>query len=320
MNPNKPFFTIAIPTYNRVDFLKRALESALNQTYPNLEIIVLDNASTDGTKEYLDAVKALDSRVKAYFNKENVGLVRNFQRITNKIVSGKYLNVLSDDDYLASDFVATAVASLEQDPMINIWYCRARYSDRSNILLFDAEIAPAIENGYVFVKEWLSGVRMPILCSVVFRFSVFEKMGGFACNAESNDIAVILRCAYSGVVHYDKRILSHYILDSHNTTSLMDHAKWQKSTQTLHNYVQAAINFPERYWACFFVRSLFFSVAHIRVVDFIQTYKMYCKTYGVWTFVYSLRYIHHLVLRPIIRRGRCFKQLRWLMHKVRSIL
>lgn len=90
--------TVAIPTFNRLELLKRSVESARSQGYEDLEIIISDNASTDGTQEYLQSLS--DPRVKVLLNAENLGMVANWGRCLNS-ATGAYFLLLSDDDAFA---------------------------------------------------------------------------------------------------------------------------------------------------------------------------------------------------------------------------
>ena len=94
-----PLVSIGIPTFNRQLLLKRAIESALAQTYPNLEIIVSDNASTDGTQHYLSSLN--DERLKTIVNSENLGMVANWDKCL-AAAKGEYFLLMSDDDALIS--------------------------------------------------------------------------------------------------------------------------------------------------------------------------------------------------------------------------
>ncbi len=107
--------SILIPTFNREDYLPRAVESALKQDYPDIEVIVSDNASTDGTEE---VVKKYDDnlRFKYFRNKENIGMVANWRKALNKYATGKYFMILSDDDYLIDDrYISKAVKLIETE-------------------------------------------------------------------------------------------------------------------------------------------------------------------------------------------------------------
>ncbi|MGL4367558.1 MAG: glycosyltransferase family 2 protein [Brevinemataceae bacterium] len=112
-----PILSIIIPTYNRKNMLKRAINSVLSQDYPYIEVIVSDNASTDGTdilmQEYSD-----DSRVVYIRNSENIGPVKNGQQAYQK-ATGKYFMILCDDDYMGdSTIFSKAVIVMEENPNI----------------------------------------------------------------------------------------------------------------------------------------------------------------------------------------------------------
>ena len=112
-NDTKPLVTIGIPTYNRASaFLKRALTSAVNQTYQNIEIVVSDNASTDHTE---DVVKGFaDPRISYFKQKENIGAINNFNFCLAQ-AQGDYLLLLLDDDLVDDDFVETYIQAIDPD-------------------------------------------------------------------------------------------------------------------------------------------------------------------------------------------------------------
>jgi glycosyltransferase involved in cell wall biosynthesis len=90
--------SIYMPTRNRVDLLRRAAESALGQTYASIELIVVDDASSDGTRRYLESLRATDVRVKPLYNETPVGASRaRNQAIT--AARGEFVTGLDDDDY-----------------------------------------------------------------------------------------------------------------------------------------------------------------------------------------------------------------------------
>ncbi|MGL5955651.1 MAG: glycosyltransferase [Brevinema sp.] len=95
--------SIIINTYNMDMFIKRSLESALNQTMTDIEIIVVDNASTDKTVDVVRSYMQKDSRIRLIALKENIGLLRS--RITGGFEArGQYLTFLDADDRLHVDF------------------------------------------------------------------------------------------------------------------------------------------------------------------------------------------------------------------------
>lgn len=98
-NDNKIVLSICIPTYNRKTLLKEILDEILRYPYNDIEIIVIDNASTDGTRELLDSYHDLRLRVK--FNEQNIGMTNN-QVLATFSGNGKYTLALMDRDRLDS--------------------------------------------------------------------------------------------------------------------------------------------------------------------------------------------------------------------------
>lgn len=90
--------TVYIPTYNRVDLLKRAVESVRNQTYKNLEIIIVDDCSTDGSQEYLTQLAKEDQRVRYFLKEKNSGACVS-RNIAIENATGEFITGLDDDDY-----------------------------------------------------------------------------------------------------------------------------------------------------------------------------------------------------------------------------
>lgn len=118
--------SIVIPNYNYAHFIRKALDSALAQTYQNTEIIVVDDYSTDDSLEIIEEYAKKHEKIKSYPNKKNLGVVASHNRCV-ELANGEYIVVLSSDDYLHPDFVKDCVTELKKHPtaaMISsdIWY------------------------------------------------------------------------------------------------------------------------------------------------------------------------------------------------------
>lgn len=101
-----PKVSIYISTHNRVERLRRAVQSLLDQDYKNIEILICDDASSDGTKEFSEKLVMSESRVRYFRNETNCGacVTRNLG-IEN--ASGKFITGLDDDDEFTKDRVST---------------------------------------------------------------------------------------------------------------------------------------------------------------------------------------------------------------------
>jgi glycosyltransferase involved in cell wall biosynthesis len=110
-----PTVSVGIPVFNGADFLADAVESVLNQTFGDLELIICDNASTDQTAEICREYAGRDRRVRYFRNDRNLGAAPNFNRALAH-ARGAYFKWLAHDDRLAPSYLAATVAALEARP------------------------------------------------------------------------------------------------------------------------------------------------------------------------------------------------------------
>lgn len=104
MDNSQPLVSILIPTYNRCKQLEKAIESAINQTYKNIEIIISNNNSTDNTEETCLKYLQLDNRIKYYKQEETIKAFNNSNFLLTKF-SGDFFCWLCDDDWLSLDYI-----------------------------------------------------------------------------------------------------------------------------------------------------------------------------------------------------------------------
>lgn len=109
-----PLVSIVIPVYNRKDYIQQAIFSAVNQTYKNIEIVICDNQSTDGTWEILEKAVEKDCRIKIFQNKENIGPVLNWYECFLH-AHGEYLKIIWSDDWISLDFIEKALKVFTDD-------------------------------------------------------------------------------------------------------------------------------------------------------------------------------------------------------------
>lgn len=106
--------SILIPVYNREEIISETIESALAQTYKNIEIIIVDNCSTDKTYEKCNEFEKKDCRINVYRNKENIGPVRNWLECL-EYSTGEYIKILWSDDWIDEDFIEKSIKYLSDD-------------------------------------------------------------------------------------------------------------------------------------------------------------------------------------------------------------
>jgi glycosyltransferase involved in cell wall biosynthesis len=107
-----PKVSILIPVFNREKIISKTIESALNQTYDNIEVIIVDNVSEDSTYSIVQAYADKDMRVKAFQNDDNIGPVKNWLKCV-EYSNGEYIKFLWSDDLIAENFIEKTIKYLE---------------------------------------------------------------------------------------------------------------------------------------------------------------------------------------------------------------
>ena len=116
-----PLLSIIIPCYNDTNYIEQAVFSALNQTYPNKEVIVVDDGSNLDTKVIL---KKLESKISKLITQENLGQ-SSARNIGIQVAKGDFILVLDSDDYFEPSFCEEAVSVFNSDIAIKIVTCQA---------------------------------------------------------------------------------------------------------------------------------------------------------------------------------------------------
>lgn len=161
-----PLVSVIIPIYNMEKYLQECVNSVVNQSYQNLEIILVDDGSNDNSGKICDILKKQDKRIKVFHNyNQGVSYSRNFGI---KKSNGKYLLALDGDDTIDSTYIEKGVYVLENNINIGIVYCKAR------LFGYRDEIWNLPE--YSLDKMLVENI---IFVTALFRKSDFIIVGGF---------------------------------------------------------------------------------------------------------------------------------------------
>jgi len=204
-----PKVTIIIPTYNQVNYIKVTIESALKQSYDNLEIVVVDDNSTDKTGKIAKECASTDSRIKYYCNQENIGRVANYRRALYHYATGEYVvNLDGDDEFFDNTFIAKAIKELEKEEnerALMVVACKKMRTSKADVFIRhrikeEIEIIPGVE----FVKNIFSKYQFSHLTTIYNRKIALET-NFYSLPIQSTDIDSILRLALKGnVILYNK--------------------------------------------------------------------------------------------------------------------
>jgi len=212
MNTSLPKVSVVIPTYNRAQFIVRALESVFAQTYKNYEIIVIDDGSTDDTPQVM---KQFDGRLN-YIRKENGGSASACNRGIAES-KGEYIAFLDSDDYWTPEKLAEQVKVLDSQPKVGIVYSRMPIINEKGERL---GTKPAGISGKNF-KELLEVWGDLPTSTVMTRRACFDKAGFFDPALKTmQDIDMWLRIArFYDLYEIEGKVLAYYFRHSEQITT-----------------------------------------------------------------------------------------------------
>jgi len=242
----QPLVSVILSTYNREKYIKRAIESALNQTYKNIELIIINDGSTDRTAEIISEFSKKDPRITILTNETNLGLAKSL----NKGISqsrGKYIARLDDDDFWSEPRkLEKQVRFFEKNP---------------NYILVGGGVIRIDESGKEIVRHLLpesdEDIRKSILIdntfahpTVVFKKSTWEKIGGYDENLYfSEDWDLWLRFGKLGKFYNFQEYFTCYLQGKQNISNLNIRRNLKLNIKLRKKYRKDYPNF----WKAFFL-------------------------------------------------------------------
>lgn len=226
-----PRLTILIPTLNRAMLVGRAIDSALAQTCPDIEIIVSDNGSSDGTPQLLSCY--CDPRLRM-LRRETTIPAWAHGNLLLKEARGELLLGLSDDDYLEPEFAARMIDLFDRHPQISFAYsgCWMHYWD----VVVPARTGPELESGNDFIAAFLGGARDVCWCACVTRTAALRRIGPIPPDTIFGDMFYWTKLAFEGDVGCIREPLSHYVAFrdvGDNITGGTPATAWARETSSL---------------------------------------------------------------------------------------
>lgn len=164
---NLPKVSIIIPCYNQSEYVGEAIESALKQTYENLEIVCINDASTDNSSEVIKSYAEKYKNIVFLDEKTNRGVI-NARNTAIAASSGEYILPLDADDKIESQYVEKAARVLYNNPNVGIVYCKADFFGRKNRLW---KLEEFDRKKIIFENQ--------IFNSSLFRKKDFNEIGGY---------------------------------------------------------------------------------------------------------------------------------------------
>ncbi|HCT84075.1 MAG TPA: hypothetical protein DF296_02630 [Candidatus Margulisbacteria bacterium] len=165
---NQPLVTIITPSLNQSQYIEDTIKSVLSQSYPNIEYIVMDGGSIDGT---IEVIKKYESKISHWESVSDKGQTNAINKGL-KIARGKYWGWLNSDDYLAPDVVERVVAAFESDLETGTVYGKINIIDSAGNL-----IEQRSNNGIVTYEGLLNGSSNVVQIGAFHRLDLIKKYG-----------------------------------------------------------------------------------------------------------------------------------------------
>lgn len=205
-----PLVSIFIPAFNAEKTIQQAIESVLAQSYPNYQLLILNDASTDDTADVINPYAA-HPRITVYHHSENLGVTGNWNRGL-ALCQGDLIARLDADDFYAPDYLAQVVALFQKYPEISLVFTGANlFSERLTVELPYPQ--SWVKPGKDFLPDLLR--RCPVRASsVCVKQSCYRQLGGVIEEMAPihEDWEMWVRIAANGQVGYIAKPLIYYRL------------------------------------------------------------------------------------------------------------
>jgi len=169
-----PKYSIVLPVRNGGEYIKECVESILDQTVTDFNLIVLDNCSTDGTLEWITLIK--DSRIQIYPSAKPLSIEENWGRIPD-VAKNKFMTFIGHDDLLDHNFLEVMDRLINEHPEAGFYQVHSRYIDEKGNKTGSCKPMDEIQNSYQFLAFFLSGMSELTIGQVMLS-DRFDKMNG----------------------------------------------------------------------------------------------------------------------------------------------
>lgn len=243
---NLPKVSIIIPTFNCALFLNRAIDSVFDQTYMNIEIIVVDDGSTDNTRDIVADYR----RYITYIYQENSGLA-GARNTGIESAKGDYIAFLDADDCYSKYNIETKISFIENNPYVDWVYSDWDYLDEQRNFIERGSTRWSYRNKNIkdnLFKELLYNRNFISPCTVVIKKSVLKEVGCFdpmvICQ---EDWDLWLRLSLNHPSHFIDEVLVHVVERPYSLSK--DFNKWVYGNSLIVNKLENLIpeDFPNKH-------------------------------------------------------------------------
>jgi alpha-1,3-rhamnosyltransferase len=217
-----PLVSIIIPSFNHAAYVQEGIEAALAQTYPRCELIVVDDASSDGSPSLLSAL-AETHGFKLIQNEQNRGLNATLQTGL-EAASGELISLIASDDRLAPDKIEWQVSYLAEHRLDGVYATGwLLFGDGRAQLIDLSALEPEFEDGSVLQRFYTDDTNGPLLQSALIKRDVLLRLAPERGRYKSDDWVMLIRLLETSRIGFVNRPVFHY--RQHDSNSYQNYWK-----------------------------------------------------------------------------------------------
>lgn len=213
--------SVIVPNYNHAPYLRQRLDSIFNQTFQDFEVIILDDCSTDNSKEIIEEYRNYPKISHIVYNEKNSGSPFKQWAKGFDLAQGEYIWIAESDDWAELNFLEELTSAIEQNQNILIAFCQSIYSYGNSTKIAHFLSSSCIMNGKEFFNKYM--LFRNAICnasSVLFRKSALKKIPFFYQNFHgAGDYLFWIEFLFIGDIAYIHKPLNYFRQHTSNTTT-----------------------------------------------------------------------------------------------------
>ena len=203
MDADNPLVSVIVPSYNHQNYIEECLYSILNQTYKNIQLIVIDDGSSDNTAAIINKLKETHEFI--FEQQENIGLSKTLNKAITKYAQGKYISIVASDDFWCTNKISLQVEALEKNNNLAMLCGKAKIVNSKSEII--SNFNESLFLGKYTFAEIALGKCLVVAATAIIKKEVFDKVGLFDENLLIEDLDMWLRVA----VKFEIGFLNEYV-------------------------------------------------------------------------------------------------------------
>lgn len=319
----KPLVSVIMSCYNCEKYIRAALESIMNQTYKNMEILVTDDGSDDNTCKIIERISNKDKRIRFIKHHKNKKLIYSLNELVNE-AEGKYIARMDGDDIAEPERIAQQTEFMELHPECGVCGCQARYINKRDRIIGRSHMPRTYEETRYFMRYYsciihpAAMIRKDVLGTQLYSFDYLH--------CEDYELWVRLQFAQGvKIANLDRCLLRYRITDEQISSRNADE-QCMNSGKIFDQYCVVDRKYLDRHKEIFFYRQKYAESDEEYIDDVLEELKKYdfftaqpvFEKIVYYLFRYNRRFLYRIIWNHEVAGAIMKNRINKLVKKVRS--